>query len=376
MPYTATPDKFKVNDRFFRAMPSLSSEDYKAMAEDIKKRGVQKAIDVLPDMTIIDGHQRHTIVLENPQAPQEIPYIICPDLENETEEELLIYIIGINLFRRHLTSVQKAVIGWRMANELGWPSEAEEKMKAGVKVEGDLEQESCLGSDGRVSRRIAKEFGINHDAVQLVKRLKDKEEFDTLSDLTNGQITMEEASNRLRQKEGKEDKSPRQAPLTFIINQTLGMPMYIALVGSLFKKMFSPSSGDALRVRLDYLSARKADQEDLIAERDWKPMPFREWTCAHGVVGGCWRCYPEANAETAKRKKTSAHKLEAINLPIDRKEIGGFTILQDKEKAFCRRFCTLYDEATEGCNYEKGLPIPEGCKLYQELPEKKEEETK
>ncbi len=80
---TAKPDDFKINERWLHLMPKIGGEDAEGMIESIKRTGVLKPIEVLPDMTIIDGYQRHRTVKNNPDAPQDIPYEIKSDFGNK-----------------------------------------------------------------------------------------------------------------------------------------------------------------------------------------------------------------------------------------------------------------------------------------------------
>ncbi len=72
--------------------------------------------------------------------------------------------------------MQMAVVGWRAADVLGWTEEAKKREYGGVKV--DPTEDLSVGWVGEVAERISKVFGISYQAVRLVKRLKDAEEFD------------------------------------------------------------------------------------------------------------------------------------------------------------------------------------------------------
>ncbi len=72
-----------------------------------------------------------------------------------------------------------AVVGWRAAEVLGWIEEARKRQathQEGGKYQ--LPDNLSVSWVGEVAERISEVFGISLQAVKLVKRLRDAEEFD------------------------------------------------------------------------------------------------------------------------------------------------------------------------------------------------------
>jgi hypothetical protein len=80
-----------------RLFPDLTSDEYKALREDINVRGVQVPVELDEDGYILDGYHRWKICQELHKA--------CPSVERKglTEDQKLEHILKLNLARRHLT---------------------------------------------------------------------------------------------------------------------------------------------------------------------------------------------------------------------------------------------------------------------------------
>lgn len=94
------PSQF--NKELFNLMPIT---DYSALKKDIEKSGIKVELHVLPDKTVICGHQRLQIAKE-----LEIKELPCKIIDLKTEEEIKEYMIKDNLLRRHLSTEQKYLL--------------------------------------------------------------------------------------------------------------------------------------------------------------------------------------------------------------------------------------------------------------------------
>jgi len=89
--------KFKIKKEFEEINPPLEDNELAVLREGIKKDGVEDPIKVLPDGTIIDGHNRYKIASEfNKKVSYTIKNI-------KDENDIKIYIVNTNLSRRNLS---------------------------------------------------------------------------------------------------------------------------------------------------------------------------------------------------------------------------------------------------------------------------------
>ena len=90
----------------YQLLPDLKKQEYEALRNDIKKRGVLVPIECDEEGNILDGHHRHKIAVE-----LDIPFKTIVR-EFKTEQEKREHVIKLNLCRRHLEPHE-----WGMAFE-------------------------------------------------------------------------------------------------------------------------------------------------------------------------------------------------------------------------------------------------------------------
>lgn len=357
---TAKPDDFKVNDGWFHLMPILSAEDSNAMRKSIELVGVRQPISVLPDMTIVDGHQRWTLVKFNPNFPQDIPYEIENGLADAKEEKIIEYILIKNMERRHLTSWQKHEVYKNVKHMLTKQGveRSKEHLKRGAELPDVDETSQNLG---RTRTVMAERFGIPEETQKLAKVIEDTEDFETKALLDRDEITQAEAWRRVRKTQGKPDKGKKKSNIYLIRRENLSWPQFLIIWGALGKRLFEEARAKpVIRNRVDFPEKREADAIDAESNKTWRPVPFKGWACVHNVVGGCWRCFPELG-EGGYQRKTGAKKAEEIHIPVGREELSGFTVLPDRDMQACHK-CDLWDNMNNNCRWEEGTTLPEGCK--------------
>lgn len=89
--------------------PMLSDEELRVLADDIAKNGLQHPVMTWNDV-IVDGRNRW-MAAKKYGCP-----IRTEDIEFESEEKCIRYIISTNIHRRHLTESQRADISAALAN--------------------------------------------------------------------------------------------------------------------------------------------------------------------------------------------------------------------------------------------------------------------
>lgn len=358
---TAKPDEFKINDRWFHLMPILSADDSATMRKSIELIGVQEPISVLPDMTIVDGHQRWTLVKFNPHFPQEIPYEVAEELAEATEEDIIDYILIKNMERRHLTSWQKHDVYRDVKERLVKTGKVRSlaNLKQGDKIP-EVDDTSISG--GGTRKILAERFGIPEETQKLAKALDETEDYDTKALLSKGEITQADAWRRVRKNQGKPNAG-KPKPLFYLIRRGgLQWTQFFVLVTAIFKHLFNETTAkELIRCRIDFPEKKEADAIDAESNKTWKPAPFKGWSCVHNVVGGCWRCFPELT-DGGHRRKTSSHKADEVHIPVDRAELGGFTVLPDKDMQACHKCEELWDDLNGRCKWKEGTKVPDGCR--------------
>tara|TARA_R110000765_G_C18882864_1_gene602212 strand:- start:94 stop:957 length:864 start_codon:yes stop_codon:yes gene_type:complete len=94
-------DDFKINDKYFKAIPRPTKDEYNALDMKIIERGQMEPITVNTNMVILDGHTRFDILT---QRGKKVKYVI-KHFENDKDE--LSYVVESNIMRRQLNSFQR-----------------------------------------------------------------------------------------------------------------------------------------------------------------------------------------------------------------------------------------------------------------------------
>tara|TARA_R110000824_G_scaffold320867_1_gene507840 strand:+ start:88 stop:951 length:864 start_codon:yes stop_codon:yes gene_type:complete len=94
-------DDFKINDRYFKAIPRPTKDEYDALDMKMIERGQMEPITVNTNMVILDGHTRFDILT---QRGKKVKYVV-KQFENDKDE--LSYVVESNVMRRQLNSFQR-----------------------------------------------------------------------------------------------------------------------------------------------------------------------------------------------------------------------------------------------------------------------------
>ena len=95
------------------AFPDLPQEEYRALKNDIKEKGIRQPLEILPDFRIIDGHHRLKIALE-------LGLVTVPCVVRDLDEKgAHLAILTANLLRRQLTPEQRSTIRLKYMQEVG-----------------------------------------------------------------------------------------------------------------------------------------------------------------------------------------------------------------------------------------------------------------
>lgn len=91
----------------YQLFPDLDADDYRALKDDIRKRGVQVAIEYDDRGAILDGHHRLRALAELGREGVTLPPPPSVVREGWSEAEKRLHVRHLNILRRHLTQEQK-----------------------------------------------------------------------------------------------------------------------------------------------------------------------------------------------------------------------------------------------------------------------------
>lgn len=98
----------------YQLLPPLADDEYSALKEDIRLRGVAVAIEFDGDGNILDGHHRLRAYEELLDEGVDVPMYDQKVMHFANEDAKRDYVLSLNLKRRHLTPAQKAMLFARL----------------------------------------------------------------------------------------------------------------------------------------------------------------------------------------------------------------------------------------------------------------------
>ena len=168
--------------------PGHSEED-EALLEDIKIRGLEQPLDVLPNGTVIGGHRRLWAAKE--LGMDEVPVAVREELKDD-EEAIAAFVLRDNLMNRNLRPSQIAK-SYLKAKEI-----PVEKGGLGGRHGGDQEARGKnlpLASQGRAIDLFGKVVGLSGETLRKLVRLFSEEGVkpDILERLDAGELSISKA---------------------------------------------------------------------------------------------------------------------------------------------------------------------------------------
>ena len=156
--------------------PLMQGTEFEALKSDIKENGLIEAIWIDKNGLIIDGRNRHRACLE---------IGIEPDFKIYSDDDVLNFIISMNIQRRHLNETQRAIIASRIAN-----IEKIDTLKQGSR--------SANLPIGKISQaEAAEKFNISERMIRTVKSIE-RSAPELIERMESGHITVNEAAQQLR----------------------------------------------------------------------------------------------------------------------------------------------------------------------------------
>ena len=171
--------------------PLASKEEYQALKLDIERNGLQE-LPALYRGQLLDGRNRLCACFELGFQPDF--YALDDDIDPVS------YVLSRNLYRRHLTSSQRATVA---ADALPLiEAEAKKRKAAGQKSGGKARHSASVKeltkaeNDGRAAEKAAKLTGTNRQYVADAKKIKaaDPEAFE---EIKGGKTTISKAKRKL-----------------------------------------------------------------------------------------------------------------------------------------------------------------------------------
>ncbi len=171
--------------------PMMTATELESLKEDISQNGLREPI-YLYEGKIIDGRNRYIACLEIGTKPIFRKY-------EGTEDNLIDFVISLNLVRRHLNTSQKACLAVEILPELEKRTKANLSKKMSAIRTGDSEVSAKL-QNLNSSQTASKIFGVSERYIFDAKKLS-KESEALFNEVRKGRLTLQQAKKQLTEVE-------------------------------------------------------------------------------------------------------------------------------------------------------------------------------
>jgi hypothetical protein len=197
------------NHSFNKIFGDLPEEDFEALVNDIKQRGMKTNIDITKNKTIVCGHQRVKACLK-----LGIKNVNARILDGWTDFEIKEHLIKDNVLRRQLTPFQVVEAGKELKKIYTGREGSNQYKRAGGQVSTAIE--------GKTRDLVAKDFGISGRTYERYEKIynhaKNTKRQDLIKLEKQRQITYTQV-NRMLQPLDKIIKDPTTKTYTKLTNK-------------------------------------------------------------------------------------------------------------------------------------------------------------
>jgi len=181
--------EIRQDEEYETIVPRPSQDDYSTLKESIQNVGIRVPLIVDQEFVLLDGYTRYKAATElaTPEVPIEVRQF-------KNRLETMLFIVEINVARRHLTVAQKANLGLKLLSiegelakerqrEHGGTAPGQSKtlrstltqvMEREAKGEEILLHDKSGKDDNRAITHAAKKVGIGYGTLRKAKRVQDK----------------------------------------------------------------------------------------------------------------------------------------------------------------------------------------------------------
>jgi ParB-like chromosome segregation protein Spo0J len=209
--------EIRVDGQLSSLLPEPGAEQFRALVEDIRVRGVLVELLVTEDGLLLDGHRRLQAAKE--AGLETVPVKTLAVSGEETWEKSVA--LAANLLRRQLTEVQRACLGSSLLRierkqalvrqREGQKKGREHRWQSGLVVDDDHPEppEAC-----RATQKVADAVGVSRQTLERVEAVKARDP-SIVQAMLKGEISVTSAYKRVKvadlEKRARQEGKQRQA---------------------------------------------------------------------------------------------------------------------------------------------------------------------
>lgn len=213
--------ELKIDPELRDLLPPLTDEEYKQLEKNITENGFDKNFPIMEwQGYIVDGHNRYKICKDH-----NITDYVVGTLAYETKEEVMGWMLDIQLGRRNLSPIQRIAITEKYRPI--YEKQARENLSLGGRNGGlsnsskpSQKSSKALSVENKIDVRakLAETAGVSTDTYSKGKKILDSDNEEVKSAVLSGEISINAGYNKIRentkQKENKNNETTVTPSLT------------------------------------------------------------------------------------------------------------------------------------------------------------------
>lgn len=208
----ADPFELRINPRIRNMIPSVQPDELRLLEESLELYGCRDPL-VTWSKTgeLLDGHNRYAICRKH---GWHFDVIEIGEEDIPDERAAMVWVLKNQLGRRNLTDAQRVQLALELEKTLAPEAKKRKRatqIKKGRKLPTKVEQNSAPPEKTRI--RVAKAAGVSHDTVSKVKRVLERGDEQTKSDMLNGQVSINAAAKKVPAEKRKRAPKGPEPPL-------------------------------------------------------------------------------------------------------------------------------------------------------------------
>ena len=208
--------ELKIDPELRDLLPPLTDEEYKQLEKNITENGFDKNFPIMEwHGFIVDGHNRYDICKKH-----NITDYVVGTLAYETKEEVMEWMLDIQLGRRNLSPIQRIAIAEKYRSI--YEKQARENQSKAGGDKKSLSQNSSKAVDPEnkidVRAKLAETAGVSTDTYSKGKKILDSDNEEVKDKVLSGKMSINAGYNKIKettkQKENTSNESTTTPSLT------------------------------------------------------------------------------------------------------------------------------------------------------------------
>lgn len=187
--------ELKIDPELRDLLPPLTDEEYKQLEKNIVENGFDKNFPIMEwHGYIVDGHNRYDICKKH-----NITDYVVGTLAYETKEEVMEWMLDIQLGRRNLSPIQRIAIAEKYRNI--YEKQARENQLSGLKQN---QNETVLPNSVKresvdTTKKLAEVANVGKETYRMGKKILDSDNEEVKNAVMSGEMSINAGYNKIRE---------------------------------------------------------------------------------------------------------------------------------------------------------------------------------